>query len=538
MSDFHFIAVLTYGKEKHGAQSDFKLGQGAGMSVLLALFGTQAREFVVPRASYRYVNLEVKGVSAYRNYLVLNVTPDEKAQVETICRKQGSYTWVYLWEQDTRRWLEFPSAPQAHYIDPSSYGGSCPRFPPTHAKFVTPSKLTDDAPEAKAADGLTLTQSGDWWWIAGDTYAHREVLRTAGANWSKSRHEWYFKGQALPQAIRDLAALQAVPPPALVELPTQAAENIVTSSGASFTVVKHDVTLSTFAVSEHEPASVSEPITPAALSTDDPVAARPELLDAAPDVPEALMRSVRTDDVTAALVAHIHDNERSKPVMVDFIGSRNAVKQLLSKPFNPAYLGARAEGSAFMLTDGSRYTSFRLPDTSYKTLNTALGGRVVEGRIVSLEATVSAPRESCYVLVMNRIELPVEVSVDDAWLHYVRYRQTPNRPEFSRYVPPLWAGDLYNVYQALRARIGRPLHERWMPWLFAQVADKSLTSERLGLKDVVLCKYIVGYVDPKVRGVVESGAYRLTCREMGDLWAEVLIRNPNRADGITFSQQP
>jgi len=46
------------------------------------------------------------------------------------------------------------------------------------------------------------------------------------------------------------------------------------------------------------------------------------------------------------------------------------------------------------------------------------------------------------------------------------------------------------------------------------------------------------YVDPKVRGVVECGAYRLTCREMGDLWAEVLIRNPNRADGITFSQQP
>jgi len=90
------------------------------MGVLLALFGNCAREFVVPLASYRYVNLKVKGVSAYRNYLVLNVTPDEKAQVEAICRKYGSYTWAYLWEQDTRRWLEFPSAPQAHYIDPLS----------------------------------------------------------------------------------------------------------------------------------------------------------------------------------------------------------------------------------------------------------------------------------------------------------------------------------------------------------------------------------------------------------------------------------
>ena len=534
MSDFHFIAVLTYGKEKHGDQSDFKLGQGAGMNVLLTLFGNRAQEFVVPRASYRYVNLDVKGINAHRNYLVLNVTPDEKAQVETICRKHGSYTWVYLWENDTRRWLEFPSAPQAHYIDPSSYGGSCPKFPPTHAKFVTPSKLTDHAPESKSVGSLTVIQSGDWWWIAGDTYPHREALRSAGAHWSKSRREWYYKGQALPQAIRDLAASQAAPQPTFGDTPER--EIIVTSNGASFTVVKHDVPLSTFAASEHEPAPASEPMTPSAASTDDPAEA--ELADTAQEVPEALMRSVRTDDVTAALVAHIHDSERNKPIMVDFIGSRNAVKQLLSKPFNLAYLGARAEGSAFTLTDGSRYTGFRLPDTSYKTLNSALGGRVVEGRIVSLEATVSAPRESCYVLVMNRIELPADGSVDDDWLHYVRYRQTPNRPEFSRYVPPIWAGDLYNVYQALRARIGRPLHERWMPWLFTQVADKPLSSERLGLKDVMLCKYIAGYVDPKVRGVVECGAYRLTCREMGDLWAEVLIRNPNRADGITFSQQP
>jgi len=536
MSDFHFIAVLTYGKEKHGDQSDFKLGQGAGINVLLALFGDHAREFVVPHASYRYVNLDVKGVSAHRNYLVLNVTPDEKAQVEAICRKQGSYTWVYLWEQDSRRWLEFPSAPQAHYIDPSSYGGSCPKFPPTHAKFITPSKLTEHVPQANVTNGLTLTQSGDWWWIDGDTYPYREALRNAGAHWSKSRREWYYKGHELPQAIRDLAASQPVSQPTPGDTPER--ETIVTSSGASFTVVKHDVPLSTFAASEHESAPASEPITPAAASTDDSVEDAPEVSDAAPDVPEALMRSVRTDDVTAALVAHIHDSERNKPIMVSFIGSRNAVKQLLSKPFNPAYLGTRAEGSAFTLTDGSRYTGFRLPDTAYKTLNSALGGRVVEGRIVSLEATVSAPRESCYVLVMNRIDLPADGSVDDAWLHYVRYRQTPNRLEFSRYMPPVWAGDLYNVYQALRARIGRPLHERWMPWLFMQVADKPLSSERLGVRDVTLCKYIAGYVDPKVRGVVECGAYRLTCREMGDLWAEVLIRNPNRADGITFSQQP
>jgi len=42
MSDFQYITVLTYGKEKHGDQSDFKLGHGAGVSILLHLFGERA----------------------------------------------------------------------------------------------------------------------------------------------------------------------------------------------------------------------------------------------------------------------------------------------------------------------------------------------------------------------------------------------------------------------------------------------------------------------------------------------------------------
>jgi hypothetical protein len=141
------------------------------------------------------------------------------------------------------------------------------------------------------------------------------------------------------------------------------------------------------------------------------------------------------------------------------------------------------------------------------------------------------------VLVMDRIELPrvgLTEPIEEIWLRYVGYRQTPNRPEFAHYAPPVWASDLYNVYQALRIRIGRPLHVRWMPWLFAQVADKPVSSETLGLNGIILCKYIPGYLDPKAQGVVERGAYRLTCRDLSHLWAEVLIRNPNRADGITF----
>lgn len=479
MSDFHFVAVLTYGTERHGDKSDFKLGNGSGADVLLALFSGHAHEFVMPRASYRYVHVDVQNFRTHKNYLMLRITDEEKARVETICRTKGSYTWVYLWESEGRRWLEFPSAPQAHYIDPSSYGGSCPKFPPTHAAFVTPSRLTE-MPETETTGGaLTIEQSGNWWWISGDTYTHKETLKAAGGRWSKKRQQWYFIGDTLPERVR---ALFATPEP-----PTAAA-----------------------------PVIPTPPPTPEL-----PAQSKPEeVVEDIPNVGEVLMRSVRTDDVTAALVTHIHDSERGKPVLIDFIGSRNAVKQLLSKPFNPAYMGVKADVHAFTVVDGERYTGFRLPDNGYKALTTA------------------APRTECYVLVMDRIELPhvgLSEPIEETWLRYIRYRQTPNRPEFAGYALPSWAADLYNVYQALRVRIGRPLHERWMPWLFGQVADKAVSSEMLGLKAVTLCKYVPGYIDPKAQGVAERGAYRLTCRDLSNLWAEILIRNPNRADGITFA---
>ncbi len=203
MPDSHFVAVLTYGTEKQHGVSNFKIGRGAGADVLLALFGDRAQETTPPQASYRYVHVDGPRLTAHRNYIILRVTPDEKAQIEAICRKQGSFPWVYLWEN--QRWLEFPCAPQAHYIDPSSYGGSCPKSPPTAARFVTPSQAASEAPEVRSvANGLTITQSGGWWWIGGDTYAHREDLKVAGARWSSKRRQWYYAGATLPAAVQVL----------------------------------------------------------------------------------------------------------------------------------------------------------------------------------------------------------------------------------------------------------------------------------------------------------------------------------------------
>jgi len=42
------------------------------------------------------------------------------------------------------------------------------------------------------------------WWLSGDTYPHREILRRYGARFSKRRKAWYFIGHELPAALRAL----------------------------------------------------------------------------------------------------------------------------------------------------------------------------------------------------------------------------------------------------------------------------------------------------------------------------------------------
>src|SRR5579864_3681806 len=172
MTDFHFIAVLTYGKEQQDGVPSFKIGRGVSADVLLALFGSRARENTPPRASYRYIHLDVKGATTHQYYLVLRLTADEKAMVETLCRSHGHSVALYLWQDG--RWLQFPCAPQAHYIDPQSYGGSRPKFPPTVAPFLTLSRPSNAPDASTGTHGLTIEQSGNWWWIGGDTYPHKE----------------------------------------------------------------------------------------------------------------------------------------------------------------------------------------------------------------------------------------------------------------------------------------------------------------------------------------------------------------------------
>ncbi len=44
-----------------------------------------------------------------------------------------------------------------------------------------------------------------WWWIGGDTYPHRDLLKRHGARFSGRRKAWYWIGHDLPAAIQALA---------------------------------------------------------------------------------------------------------------------------------------------------------------------------------------------------------------------------------------------------------------------------------------------------------------------------------------------
>ncbi|GAB4549418.1 MAG: hypothetical protein OHK0023_13900 [Anaerolineae bacterium] len=47
-----------------------------------------------------------------------------------------------------------------------------------------------------------------WWWLRGETYPHRDLLKRWGCRWSKRRQAWYFIGERLPEAVQALIDTQ------------------------------------------------------------------------------------------------------------------------------------------------------------------------------------------------------------------------------------------------------------------------------------------------------------------------------------------
>src|SRR5579871_1724042 len=217
----HIVALDTYGTEQVFRPRDRQRVQAikctrAVPDILKALFGDLVEDVTPGRASYSYIHLATD-YRLKKSYLVLCLTDSELAQVEALTRPQPYGPWVFLWRNGN--WHELPCQSHSEYrLASATSASSYPRFPGSSVPWLKPSRRTTvegsmDAPEPASAGKLILQQSGDWWWIGGDTKPYHEALSKAGCRWSKKRQQWYYTSPNLPQAVRDLAEGKQVAAP-------------------------------------------------------------------------------------------------------------------------------------------------------------------------------------------------------------------------------------------------------------------------------------------------------------------------------------
>jgi hypothetical protein len=210
----HIIAIDTYGAQRvtdpatGKLVSAHKLGYTTAVTaVLLALFGENARDVSPRQATYRYVQID-GDVLVRHGHILLTLTPDEMARVETITR-QHHRAAVFLWRDE--KWWAFPDSTHADYTEPG-YGVG-PKLAPTGLRPPSPST----GERVSASSGIIIERSEReeggrvWWWINGNTYPHRELLKRHGARWGKKRQAWYWVGAELPAAIRILTTNDTLP---------------------------------------------------------------------------------------------------------------------------------------------------------------------------------------------------------------------------------------------------------------------------------------------------------------------------------------
>jgi len=206
MSD-HIIAVDTYGAQRvtdpHTGKtiSAQKLGYSSAVTpVLLRLYGEKAHDVSPKKASYRYLQIDVEVVVRH-GHILLSLTADELEKAERITR-QHHRAAVYLWRDG--KWWAFPDSSHPDYSEPGHRTG--PNFDPTG--FRPPSPSTGE--RETAVSGILAEKSQrsasdkPWWWLRGETYPHRELLKRHGARFSGKRKAWYYIGAELPAAIRAL----------------------------------------------------------------------------------------------------------------------------------------------------------------------------------------------------------------------------------------------------------------------------------------------------------------------------------------------
>ena len=208
----HIIAVDTYGSQRVTAPqtgktvSAYKMGYTSAVAaVLLALYGTNARDVSPKQASYHYVQIDGEVVVRH-GHILLTLTADELTKTEQIAR-QSHRAGVYLWRY--KKWWAFPDSSHADYDEPSYRAG--PTFDPTG--FRPPSPSTGERETTISGIHAEKSQRSSsekpWWWLSGETYPHRDLLKRSGARFSSRRKQWYWIGAELPAAIRALVTSEA-----------------------------------------------------------------------------------------------------------------------------------------------------------------------------------------------------------------------------------------------------------------------------------------------------------------------------------------
>ncbi len=207
MAENHILAVHTYGSQRvknprtKNTVSTYKIGYSSGAcETLLTLYGAKARNVSSAQASYRYVQID-GDTSVRHGYLLLNVTANDLAQAEAVTRRYHRAA-AFLWRDG--KWLELPNNSSIDYIQPTAHSG--PSFDPSGYRPVSPTTGEKEA----AVEGIHAEKSQrdpqerPLWWLIGDTYPKREVLKHYGARFSSKRKCWYYVGWELPDGIQQL----------------------------------------------------------------------------------------------------------------------------------------------------------------------------------------------------------------------------------------------------------------------------------------------------------------------------------------------
>ena len=51
-------------------------------------------------------------------------------------------------------------------------------------------------------DGIKIEICGNWVWLSGNTYPHREAIKAAGFKWASKKKQWYFRPEGYVKKSR------------------------------------------------------------------------------------------------------------------------------------------------------------------------------------------------------------------------------------------------------------------------------------------------------------------------------------------------